>query len=79
MLNTVATLGIRIHAFGVKLDGLRAYGGKIASADSMTWSFIARRRPIKLPGCTHQTCANCFTWAHEWRRTRIEPLIERGA
>lgn len=71
IIHRVADLGIKIHAFGVKVDGLALYGDRIASADSMTWSFIARKRRIRLPGCTHSTCANCFTWAHEWHRTRI--------
>ena len=48
-----------LHAFGVKTGGLRRYGDLVQSADSMAWSFTARRRPIRLEGCTHQTCANC--------------------
>lgn len=62
----VATLGLRIHAFGVKTDGLKRYGSLLASADSMAWSYAARRRPVRLPGCRHETCANCFKWATQW-------------
>jgi len=36
------------------------------SADSMAWSFTARRRPVRLDGCTHKTCANCPRWAEQW-------------
>lgn len=68
----MADLGIKVHAFGVKVDGLALFGDRIASADSMTWSFIARRRKVRLDGCTHRTCANCLRWALEWYRTRIE-------
>ncbi len=62
----VARLGLRIHAFGVKTDGLKRYGSLLASADSMAWSFAARVRPVRLPGCRHETCANCFKWACQW-------------
>lgn len=62
----VAQLGLRIHAFGVKTDGLKRYGSLLASADSMAWSYAARVRPVRLPGCRHVTCANCFKWATQW-------------
>lgn len=71
IFTAMADMGIRCHAFGVKLEGLRAFGHRIASADSMTWSYIARRRKIRLDGCKHQTCSSCIRWALEWRRTRI--------
>ena len=70
----MAGLGIRVHAFGVKVEGLKLFGHRIASADSMAWSFVARRRRLLLETCIgkgHANCANCFTWAHEWHRTRI--------
>lgn len=72
IISRVASLGIKVHAFGVKVDGLALVGDRIASADSMTWSFVARRRKILMPGCSkHKNCANCIKWAMEWRRTRI--------
>lgn len=71
IVRAVARLGIRVHAFGVKVEGLKLFGSEIASADSMTWSYIARRRSIQLAGCTHKTCSNCWRWAEEWHRTRI--------
>ena len=59
--------GLPLHGFGVKLDGLRRYGHLLASADSMAWSFHARRLP-PLPGCTtHINCANCMRFALDWR------------
>lgn len=70
----VADLGIKVHAFGVKVEGLRLFGHRIASADSMAWSFIARKRRLLLDSCIgkgHANCANCMTWALEWHRTRI--------
>jgi hypothetical protein len=75
IFNAIARAGIAIHAFGVKVDGLKMYGHRVRSADSLTWSFVARKRRIRMDGCTHATCANCFRWAHEWRRTRIAPML----
>lgn len=82
IIRTVAGMGIRVHAFGVKVDGLKLFGDAIASADSMAWSFVARRRNILLEACrggTHKNCANCMRWAMEWHRTRIckLPAAER--
>lgn len=80
IIRAVALQRIRVHAFGVKTDGLRAFGDFIASADSMAWSFVARRRGIQLPGHTaHKNCANCLDWALEWHRTRIAELERRPA
>lgn len=59
--------GIRLHGFGFKLNGLRRVARYLASADSMAWSFDARRSP-PLPGCTgHKSCANCMRYAMWWR------------
>ena len=55
--------GLRLHGFGIKTTGLGQYGHLLASADSMAWSYAARRAPA-LPGCTgHRNCANCLTYA----------------
>lgn len=55
-----------IHGFGVKLQGLAKYGHLLASADSMAWSYKARREP-PLDGCTtHINCANCLIYATRW-------------
>jgi hypothetical protein len=76
----VATLGLRVHAFGVKADGLRRYGSLLASADSMAWSFVARRRQIRLDGCVgHKNCANCFRFAMQWRDSLVASLQTKEA
>jgi len=63
----LAGLGIRLHGFGVKTGGFGRYGRLLASADSMAWSYQARRAP-PLPGCTrHKNCANCPRYALRWR------------
>jgi hypothetical protein len=57
----------RLHGFGVKTLGLRRYGHLLASADSMAWSYAARRAGHPLPGCTtHRNCANCRRYAYPW-------------
>lgn len=64
---TLAETGLRLHGFGVKTAGLVLYGPDLTSADSLAWSYQARRRP-PLPGCVrHRTCANCPRYALAWR------------
>jgi hypothetical protein len=57
----------RLHGFGVKTGGLLRCGHLLASADSMAWSYAARRQP-PLPGCEtrHINCANCPRYAYTW-------------
>jgi hypothetical protein len=75
---TLARRGLRLHGFGVKTGGLHLYGHRLASADSMAWSYAARREP-PLPGCTgHQNCANCLRYATRWRDA-IAGRLARGA
>lgn len=64
---TLCRLGLRLHGFGVKAEGLRAYGHLLASADSQAGSFGARKR---IGHCTHGLVrweANCPEWARLWR------------
>lgn len=63
----LAALGLKLHAFGVKTQGLIAYGDLLTSADSMAWSFAARMGGIRLPGHTHRSCHNCLEFALAWR------------
>lgn len=72
---TLAARGLRLHGFGVKAQGLAAYGQNLASADSLAWSFGARREQIKLPECTHRgDCRNCLRYALRWRETVLASL-----
>lgn len=68
---TVADMGIRLHGFGVKTAGIGAYGALLRSADSMSWSYAARMRPVRMEGCTHKKCSHCPRWAQEWRRLAL--------
>lgn len=63
-------IGLRLHGFGVKGEGLRRYGWALRSADSMSWSARGRR----INPCPHtavKSCANCYPHALEWRRRAL--------
>jgi hypothetical protein len=66
IFHALTQAGIRCHGFGVKKEGVARYGRYLASADSMAWSFQARRS-WPLPGCAHRSCANCPRYALRWR------------
>lgn len=73
IVRMIADRGIRIHAFGFKLTGLAACHSRLVSADSMAWSYSARKNP-PLPGCGHASCANCRRYAMMWRNKAIAAL-----
>lgn len=76
LIGNLTADGLRLHGFGVKASGLRQVGSWLASADSMAWSYDARRSP-PLPGCPHRSCSNCPLWALRWRErtlSRIESV-----
>lgn len=66
---------LRLHGFGVKTTGLLRFGHRLASADSMAWSYNARKNP-RIPSCTHKTCANCPEWAARWRTRVLAKLAD---
>jgi hypothetical protein len=75
VVRSLAADGLRLHGFGFKVLGLRQVKEVLASADSMAWSFHARRRPPleghDKPGRDrprgHINCANCADYALQWR------------
>lgn len=74
IFEALASLDIAMHGFGVKKAGLRAYGRFLNSADSMAWSFEARRGD-RLKGCSgHLNCANCLRYALRWRAEVVDSL-----
>jgi hypothetical protein len=78
IVTVLASLGLRLHGFGVKTSGLHLYGHLLASADSMAWSYAARREPA-LPGChSHRNCANCLIYATAWRTRVLAAVTARG-
>lgn len=61
-----------LHGFGVKTRGLHRYGHLLGSADSMAWSFDARRAaPLAGHEGDHKNCANCLPYALTWRERVI--------
>lgn len=75
LVRELASGGLRLHGFGVKTLGLARYAGHLGSADSLAWSFRARRSP-PLPGCAgrHKNCANCLPYATAWRARLLAKL-----
>jgi hypothetical protein len=73
MVGKLAALGLRLHGFGIKMQGLRQMSGDLVSADSMAWSYSARRNP-RIPGHAHKNCANCVTYALAWRRRLLATM-----
>lgn len=67
--------GIRLHGFGFKSDGLVRVADCLESADSLAWSFAARKSP-PLPGheVRHKNCANCLDFALAWRSRLMTKL-----
>lgn len=59
--------GMPLHGFGVKVKGLQQAAHLLECADSMAWSYDARRS-APLRGCTtHRNCASCLPYALAWR------------
>jgi hypothetical protein len=65
----------RLHGFGVKNVSVSLGAHRLASADSMAWSYAARRagRPL-VPGHVHSHCGNCLETALVWRERALSRL-----
>lgn len=81
LFRRLAGYGIRCHGFGVKAAGLLgefSYADALASADSMSWSYQARKQAAHgAPSCDpakRKTCANCLHYALEWRDKLLAEL-----
>lgn len=77
----LAGMGLNLHGFGIKMQGLSLYGKHLKSADSLAWSYQAfmKARDGKPPLCknpkaTHSSCQNCFDWAHLWRDSVLRSM-----
>lgn len=69
--------GIKLHAFGFKATGLKTGGSaRLASSDSMAWSFHARKNPGDAINHLqkHANCANCLEYALLWRQRLLGGL-----
>lgn len=65
---------LKLHAFGLKSEGIPNVAPFLESSDSLAWSYAARRAP-PLPECReqmertgkgHKNCANCWRYAERW-------------
>jgi hypothetical protein len=76
IFRSLAVRGIRLHGFGVKMQGLVRSMDWLTSADSMSWSFTARRQKDPCPAgiTTHRNCANCMPFALKWRDALLRLL-----
>lgn len=75
LIRSLSVQGLRLHGFGFKVLGLQRLGPVLASADSMAWSFEARR--LRRPTCgstRHANCANCLPAALGWRERVLAAL-----
>jgi hypothetical protein len=78
----LAGMDLRLHGFGFKTQGLLVAADHLTSADSLAWSYAARRdRPLpghNLPGPGrpkgHINCANCLEYALLWRDELLTKL-----
>jgi hypothetical protein len=73
LVSHLSETGLPLHGFGVKTDGLTAYGRHLASADSTAWSVDARHAENPLAH-GHKTCANCLEYASGWRADLLAQL-----
>jgi len=65
--------GLSLHAYGVKGRPLRLLKDRLVSADSMAWSYRARRGG-RHPDCSHKRCNHCRKFAQLWRDELVESL-----
>ena len=73
IVHSLAAMGLRLHGFGVKTRGMMRYADCLTSADSLAWSFEARRA-APLRACRHANCANCLRYAAAWRERTLARL-----
>lgn len=76
IVEEVTGRGLKLHGFGMKTLGLQKVSHLMTSADSMAWSFTARRQQIRLETCTHGApkCSDCLEFATLWRNNLLVKL-----
>jgi hypothetical protein len=73
ILDRLSREGLAMHAFGVRSSALQRAADCLVSADSMSWSYTARRA-APMPGHTHKSCANCRIYAEAWHARQLQRL-----
>jgi len=76
IIEAVTSCGLKLHGFGMKTIGLQKVSHLMASADSMAWSFTARKQQLRMQSCTHRAprCSDCLDFATFWRNNLLEKL-----
>lgn len=79
IFDSLRARGLQMHGFGVKAAGLSLYADQLSSADSLAWSYGARKaaRHGVVGECGKNTCANCLHAALEWRDRVLRTLNTR--
>jgi hypothetical protein len=78
VLGWLADDGLKLHAFGLKANALELVRGYIVSADSMAWSFSARKESSDPMG-DQEADPNQLATALAWYTLRIAPKLARAA
>ncbi len=73
IVRRLAGEGLKLHYFGAKVTGLDRFHDALYSADSLAWSYQARREH-PMAGCHHKACSNCSRYALRWRARLLERL-----
>jgi len=73
IMKSLHSKGLKLHGFGVKIDGLKKYRQHLVSSDSLAWSYGARFNPPCAPCALRnvKNCANCLHYALKWRQKVI--------
>jgi len=69
IVRALAAHGMRLHGFGVGVQGLSRYGDRVASVDSNAWSYDGRRAVGRCPHGAVKWEANCPVKARTWWTT----------
>ena len=69
IVRALAAHGMRLHGFGVGVQGLSRYGDRVASVDSNAWSYDGRRAIGRCPHGVVKWEANCPVKARTWWTT----------
>ena len=73
IVRRLASEGLRLHYFGAKVTGLERFHDVLTSADSLAWSYQARREHA-MAGCHHKACSNCSRYALRWRARLLQRM-----
>lgn len=75
IIGWIAGMGIRLHGFGLKVQGLRNCAQHLVSSDSLAWSFQARRERRTFNVTDERvSLQNSVDFAMDWREEMLASL-----